>query len=528
MTLSSNLQLNTMIWNNEQRHILNLVKQGKSVFFSGPAGSGKSHLLKTIIQELRRKHNDDNSLGVLSSTGISAINIGGTTLHSYFRIGTGDGNVDDLVLKNRKNKNWLRSKAIIIDEISMVDGVLFDKLEVMARTIRGNELPFGGLQLILSGDFYQLPPVQSSSIYCFESSAWTKCINDSIILKKIYRQKDEKFVGILTEIRNASVSNNTIRLIKKQKDVSFHDDNDDIEPTKLFSRNKDVDDLNNRHLNLLEGEPKIFKGYTTGNEINSEYLVKNSRCPKELKLKTNAQVMLLKNIDTENGLANGLKGIVVGFQKDTEVPMVHFENKSEPMPVSEFQWDYTDPIKNKVTATYNQIPLTLCWACTIHKSQGSTISKLVVDCAGIFSFGQLYVALSRAQTWNKLKIINFRPQHIKTDPKVIAFYDDLNKKQEETELILDDPDKEEEQKAYIIDLTGTAKSKIEAHFGIRNPVATSSQNGIKKQKHNLNDTGIRRNLSTVYDIDGDVIEIVSSKESKNKRKIARPFFPMEN
>eukprot|EP00835_Amoeboradix_gromovi_P005714 NODE_569_length_6602_cov_0.189143.p1 type:complete len:446 gc:universal NODE_569_length_6602_cov_0.189143:4376-5713(+) len=416
-----------MKWNREQQNILNLVKSGKSVFFSGPAGSGKSHLLKAIITELKFKFGDSNLIGVLSTTGISAINIGGITLHSFFRIGTGEDPVDVLIYKNRRNKNWINTRAIIIDEISMLDGQLFDKLEFMAQNIRGpNSGPFGGLQLIVCGDFYQLPPANKNSTYCFESSTWDSCITESVLLKKIYRQKSQAFVDILNEIRNDIAKPRTRALIISQKRVEF-DVTDGIEPTCLFSSNIDVDFINNQKLNELIGETTTFQGKFNGNKLHVEHLIKNSRCPFKLKLKLNAQVMLLKNIDIENGLVNGLKGIVVDLKES--LPLVLFENKSEPILVHPHKFEFTDPLTRRTKATYTQIPLTLCWACTIHKSQGSTISKLIVDCKGIFSYGQLYVALSRAQKWEQLKIVNFNPTHIKTDPKVVKFYERLNRLQ---------------------------------------------------------------------------------------------------
>ena len=459
-----------MIWNAEQNHILQVIKRGDSIFFSGPAGSGKSHLLKKVIQILTSKYGSNNQVAVLSSTGISAVNIGGNTIHSYLRIGTGEEAIENLILRNRKNKNWL-AQAVIIDEISMVDGILFDKLEEMARKLRGNSKPFGGMQLILCGDFYQLPPVNTSAKYCFQSSSWSKCISQSLILQKIYRQKSVYFVNILDEVRNGIVSKATLKLLSNKSEVIF-DMSDKIEPTQLFSRNANVDRINNQKLDELKGNEVVFVGKTTGTKEKANKLVENSRVPFNLKLKINAQVMLLKNIDTINGFVNGLKGIVTSFDPDSGLPLVKWENQIIPSIVTTFEMSQTDPETKKIISTYTQIPISLSWACTIHKSQGSTINKLIVDCEGIFSTGQLYVALSRAKEWDNLKIINFSPHHVKTDVEVINFYNSLTNEQSSMELIKDmytDGDYEQNRGNEATKFGYNAKEKILQHFKIYCP-----------------------------------------------------------
>eukprot|EP00834_Sanchytrium_tribonematis_P003663 NODE_150_length_15491_cov_0.365644.p3 type:complete len:573 gc:universal NODE_150_length_15491_cov_0.365644:8864-10582(+) len=404
--------------NSKQSLILNLVNKGESVFYSGHAGTGKSYLLRKIIANLRQTHFTE--VGVTSSTGISAVNIGGTTLHSYFKIGTGESPIEDLIARNRKNTNWLHTKALIVDEISMIDAALFDKLEQMARELRNNDEPFGGMQLVFVGDFYQLPPVKNDARYCFEADSWKRCMKNSILLNTIYRQTNSKFVSMLNEIRNNKASDETIKLLQRQSSLNICE-KDGIKCTKLYSRNKQVDQLNGVELSKLPGKERTFTGELSGESSLKKFLLQNSRAPLNLPLKVGAQVMLLKNIDPSEGLVNGLKGIVTELEDEDQAPFVKFENGRN-MFVKAQDWTISDPVDKKKTATYSQIPLNLAWACTIHKSQGQTISKLEVDCSGIFTYGQLYVALSRAQDLNNLKIMNFQRKHIKTDPRVSEFY----------------------------------------------------------------------------------------------------------
>ncbi|CAO3621906.1 unnamed protein product [Cunninghamella echinulata] len=293
----------------EQQRVLNMVlNERKSLFFTGSAGTGKSVLLRAIIKSLKDKYKD--GVAVTASTGIAACNISGTTLHSFSGIGLGNEELEKLKAKvisnKRANERWLQTKVLIIDEISMVDGELFDKLEGLARIIRGSNAPFGGIQLIVTGDFFQLPPVNQhrDCIFTFESKTWSKVISSTVMLTHVFRQKDQKFVGILNEMRLGKLSEEAIQLFKSL-DRSLPEST--IEPTELYPLRRQVEMSNNTRLEALKGDYKSFSAVDTGDKTKVEWCI----APATIRLKKSAQVMLLKNFDSK--LVNGSLGVVVGF-----------------------------------------------------------------------------------------------------------------------------------------------------------------------------------------------------------------------
>lgn len=325
-----------IVLSGEQEYVLQLATGGQSLFYTGSAGTGKSVLLRSIIKSLKQKH-EKGHVAVTASTGLAACNIGGITLHSFAGVGLGDGTVSALMKKIRRNKKaysrWCLVKVLIIDEISMIDGVFLNKLDSISKTLRKNNKPFGGIQLIVCGDFYQLPPVNKvkptnqmsfngqniveESIFAFESQAWKDTIKCTIILKEVFRQKgDQRFIDMLNDMRNGKVNNETIAEFKR---LSRKLDNPDgIEPAELFSTRYEVENANNTRLNLLKGESQIFKAIDSGSlPIDQRQTVLNNfLAPQKLFLKKNAQVMCIKNFDET--LVNGSLGQVINFMdRDT-------------------------------------------------------------------------------------------------------------------------------------------------------------------------------------------------------------------
>ncbi|CUM56142.1 unnamed protein product [Debaryomyces fabryi] len=325
-----------IVLSGEQEYVLQLATNGQSLFYTGSAGTGKSVLLRSIIKSLKKKH-EKGDVAVTASTGLAACNIGGITLHSFAGVGLGDGNVSALLKKVRRNKKaysrWCLVKVLIIDEISMIDGVFLNKLDSIAKTLRRNNKPFGGIQLIVCGDFYQLPPVNKvkptkqmsidgldfieESIFAFESQAWKDSIRCTIILKEVFRQKgDQTFIDMLNDMRNGKVNNDTIAEFKR---LSRKLENPDgIEPAELFSTRYEVENANNTRLNLLKGESQIFKAIDSGSlpTDQRQTVLNNFLAPQKLFLKKNAQVMCIKNFDET--LVNGSLGQVVNFMdRDT-------------------------------------------------------------------------------------------------------------------------------------------------------------------------------------------------------------------
>lgn len=300
----------------EQEYVLQLAKNGQSIFFTGSAGTGKSVLLKSIIKGLKKMYRPEE-VAVTASTGLASCNIGGITLHSFAGIGLGRGNEGELfkhVKKNKKAKRrWKTIKVLIIDEVSMIDGELFSKLDFIARNIRNSSEPFGGIQLIVCGDFYQLPPVPQDVggikqfSFIFESHAWQTAIKSSIILKEVFRQKgDQTFIDMLNELRTGIVSNETEREFRRlSRPLQCQAG---IVPTELYATRNEVHYANETKLRAIGEQEVLFESIDSALNQN---LLNNFLAPQELRLKKSAQVMCVKNFD--DTLVNGSLGQVIDF-----------------------------------------------------------------------------------------------------------------------------------------------------------------------------------------------------------------------
>jgi ATP-dependent DNA helicase PIF1 len=374
------------------------------------------------------------------------------------------------VKKVRRNpiakKRWLQTKCLIIDEISMVDGDLFDKLSQIGRTIRNNGRPWGGIQLIITGDFFQLPPVPESGSreikFAFEAATWNTSIDHTIGLTEVFRQRDPVFAGMLNEMRLGAISLNTVKLFKSlERPLTF---DDGIDMAELYPMRHQVENSNLSRLRALPGKSEIFECIDTGDEKVRDKLLSNMMAPKSLELKVNAQVMLIKNLDEY--LVNGSLGKVIGFSdertyelsggggsSDTEMDermakakrkLAAFSRDSDhssaiKYPVVRFsgvdgttrdilcqpeEWKVELP-NGEVQAKRSQLPLILAWALSIHKAQGQTLERVKVDLGKIFEKGQAYVALSRATTQEGLQVRNFDKSKVMAHPRVCSFYKQL-------------------------------------------------------------------------------------------------------
>jgi ATP-dependent DNA helicase PIF1 len=426
----------------EQRQVYDLIMNGKSVFVTGSAGTGKSYLLGRVIEAL-----PEETTFVTASTGLAAANIGGVTIHSFAGIGLGQGTVEQLLSYIRKRPvyvdRWQNVTHLVIDEVSMLSAELWDKLELIARTLRRNEKPFGGIQLVVCGDFLQLPPVNKSgasqNLFCFLADSWEKCFDVKIELKEIYRQTNQEFVDILNQIRFGQPSASTCDRLKKclvQSTKSLVDKkNKDDESkgggkddgcvlTRLYATNRNVDVENERQLKALSGDAVVFTAKNKGKPGSMDQCA----APVKLHLKIGAQVILLKNLDQEQGLVNGSRGVVDRFELSKKspgmkVPVVRFANGLVKMIELE-RWDIK--CGDKVVGTRKQIPLQLAWAITIHRSQGMTLDGATIALADCFETGQAFVALSRLKSLDKLHLLSFDPKKIKAHPLAVKYHQNLN------------------------------------------------------------------------------------------------------
>ncbi len=412
----------------DQKIVLEEACGGYSIFYSGEAGTGKTFLLNEIITVLQSYWGKEN-VGVTSSTGISAVDINGMTIHSWAGMGLGE-DLAHVIVQNMSRdakERWRRVRVLIIDEISMISGVFFDKLDRIARIIKKNETePFGGIQVITCGDFYQLEAINAKTEgLCFQSSVWPQLFKTQLMLTTPFRQmSDPRYGELLNSIRQGKLSDEHIKMLTSR--IKQPEELEKIEgATRLLPFVEAVSRINNKRLSELPGEAHTFKGsgthaYRCENILKN--LKKNCRPPEELTLKVGAAVMLVVNEKVEEGLCNGLCGVVTSFSK-TGYPLVTFPSlKNRIQEISPHKWVYKDDTGKKILATYSQVPLDLAWAMTIHKSQGATLDKVAVD-LNVFAKGQAYVALSRTRTLDGLNINHLPPiDKLLPNPDVVKFY----------------------------------------------------------------------------------------------------------
>ena len=404
---------------------------GRNLFITGPGGTGKSFLLRVIMYYCKTKQ---LAFGLTATTGVAASLIGGVTIHSWAGIGTGEDTVDKLIQKiNNKfplKKKWLTTKILIIDEISMLSEDLLDKLNTIAKTIKCRNKPFGGMQLIFTGDFCQLPPVNGQ--FAFHSNAWKEINPNMIHLTKQHRQseEDKMFSDILNEIRMGRLSPEGLDVLRT-REVAEMNDTGDLKPTILYPHRAEVESINHRELSNLPGDPMryISNDYYFESEAdeasgkikqipdNLKFIV-NFRNQQQIDLKVGAQVMLTANLDTTIGMVNGARGVITGIGQT----YVMVKWAVGPTPYDTLHYNAEKIQVGEKIFYRSQIPLILAWALTIHKIQGSTLDLVVADLRKAFEFGQVYVALSRVKNLKGLNLLGFNPEKIKCHPDVLKFY----------------------------------------------------------------------------------------------------------
>jgi len=398
----------------------------KNICLTGPAGTGKSFCVNLLFKFLNEMQ---IFYGKTATTGVAALNISGVTIHSWSGMGLADENgmaLLDKVSSNYKASGRIKSaKVLVVDEISMAKSDLLDKLDISCQYIRNNGKPFGGIQVIFVGDFLQLPPVFThfeKEVFAFESQAWKDAGITMVHLTEIVRQHDEpEFAKFLNEVRMGTCKDYSI--IDECIDRVFPDDG--IVPVKLFCKNVDVDNYNEMELKIV-APLKRYYSTDAGGDQWAKFFEKNCRAPASLELKVGAQVMLLKNIDMEQGLVNGSVGVVTEMLPD--VVEVRFSTGDVHMiepkkwEVRQIEDDGLGGMKPVVVASRTQIPLKLAWALTTHKSQGQTLDRAEINVGEAFANGQVYVALSRVRNLKSLRLNKFHPNKITVNKKCLDFY----------------------------------------------------------------------------------------------------------
>uniref|UniRef100_A0A6C0I3Y4 AAA+ ATPase domain-containing protein n=1 Tax=viral metagenome TaxID=1070528 RepID=A0A6C0I3Y4_9ZZZZ len=472
----------------EQEEALEKFKNGENLFITGPGGTGKTKLISHFVEHIQ---STKKVVPVCAMTGCAALllNCNARTLHSWSGIKLARGDHDSVVASVLKNKHavklWKQASGLIVDEVSMLSKKLFDILEEIARRVKKSAQPFGNMQVIFTGDFYQLPPVGTdgepdTSQFCFESSKWSSVFRpeNHIELVTMFRQSDPEYIAILQQIRRGSLDEEKRQVLQSYVKREFvEEEHNGCIPTKLFPLRAQADYVNNTMFAKIKESEVVFEmvkrnncrayldnekpipkdillacSHLTAKEIDYEMsqMVAQSPAPQMLRIKKGAAVMCVMNLDMENGICNGSQGVVIDIN-GAGLPIVKFSNgltKTIGM-----QWWQSEDFP---TIAIGQVPLALAWAMTIHKIQGATVDMAEMDLGnGIFECGQTYVALSRIKSLNGLYLSAFHAQRIRANAKVTEFYQQMSSYKVESE----EKEKEKEKEKRESEEKGESEKK---------------------------------------------------------------------
>ncbi len=403
----------------KQKEALRILEAGHNVLLTGPAGSGKTFLLNQYSAYLKKK---GIGVAITASTGIAATHIGGRTIHSWAGIGIKDSlsqrDLQSLAKKAYLKKQFEKTEVLIIDEISMLHAHRLDMVNQVCQVLKKNFLPFGGLQVVLSGDFFQLPPISpgnEEAEFVYKAQVWPEMDIRVCYLEEQHRQNDEKMTRILGSLRRDEVGAETIALLQNR----IKERPKGISPVRLFTHNVDVDRINNQELDLIEAEAHVYHMTSSGDKKLVTTLQKSCLAPSDLVLKKGALVMFVKNKFKEERAVyvNGTTGVVVAFD-EYNFPIVSLRSGEE-IVVGPDSWTIDDD--DKILARINQLPLRLAWAISVHKSQGMTLEAAEIDLSRSFGYGMGYVALSRLSSLAGLYLLGINDMAYKLDPQVFAF-----------------------------------------------------------------------------------------------------------
>lgn len=475
----------------EQEYALQKFEEGENLFITGPGGTGKTTLIHYFKESAERRGLKEQ---VCAMTGCAALllNCKARTLHSWSGIKLAKGKIEDIisgVVRSSKTvKTWRDTKILIVDEVSMMSLKIFELLFFLGKRIRRDQRPFGGIQVIFTGDFYQLPPVGNANEpetqrFCFESEYWqqTFTMDNHIQLTTMFRQKDPIYQSVLLSIRKGAITQEQIELLEKHVNRKYNqEENHGCIPTKLFPIKSRVEHYNQIMFDSLPGEINDYsytsmtncRSYLDGTnrlissndlqrcaaltykeqQLEIEALLNNSSCPQQLVLKKGACVMCTFNLELESGICNGSLGIIQDFntKQGIKIPVVRFSNGI----IREISPQYWQS-EEYPTIAISQIPLCLSWALTIHKIQGATLPMADMDIGrNVFEYGQTYVALSRVKSLDGLYLSGFSPKNIRANQIVTRFYSSIPEVEYEIEY-----ENEEEEKT--IDNSNNTDKELE-------------------------------------------------------------------
>ena len=482
-----------------QSEALDILKMGHSIFLTGAAGTGKTFVLNQYINYLK-----SHSIypAITASTGIAATHIGGQTIHSWSGIGVYEKldrwTLDKLEQNEKLYKRYTEVKVLIIDEISMLHASRLDMVNTLFKKFRGNSLPFGGIQIIFCGDFFQLPPVvkkfgdeapDESKEFAYNSTAWKELNPVICYLEENYRQEDQKLTKILNDIRFEREPekifeelHSRVQDIEEEIDIDTNEEMFGGDVLKLYTHNVDVDSINiQKYVSLSSAEEHTYEMQSSGKKNLVENLKNNCLAPEILDLKIGTKVIFVKN-DKNKEYQNGTLGEVVGFDI-SNMPMVKTFSGKE-INVGLETWQYLND-DGKVLAEISQVPLRYAWAITVHKSQGMTLDAASIDLSKAFGSGMGYVALSRVRKFESIKLVGISPDALKINKSVVmqdkVFREKANRASLALEKYLNDdrtPKKEliKKQEEFILACDGelTTHEVVEEKFEKKEKIKTSS------------------------------------------------------
>lgn len=431
-----------------QQEAFDILKLGHNVYLTGSAGSGKTFLLNKYIKYLKDQKVE---VGITASTGIAATHMQGVTIHSWSGLGIRDTlstkDLRELTKKRYLNKRLAHAKVLIIDEVSMLHSFQLDLVDKICRSFKQNSMPFGGLQVVLSGDFFQLPPVSKNGQepqFVNQSEIWSKMNLKVCYLDEQYRHQDSQLIKILNEIRTNKVKNNTLKLLESRNNKTVTGFSD---LTKLYTHNIDVDAINNQKLKVIDGKTYCYNMRSSGSKVLAEILKNSCLAPVELFLKKGAIVMFVKN-NFEQGYVNGTMGKIEGFD-ESGFPIVKTISGRH-IVAAPTSWIIEEDGFAK--AEIVQIPLRLAWAITVHKSQGMSLDAAEIDLSKSFEKGMGYVALSRVRSLAGIKLKGINKLALQVNQEILRFDAQLNK-MSQTAIVefnrLSQQDKQQRQKDFL-------------------------------------------------------------------------------
>jgi len=440
-----------------QSQALSILKTGVNVFLTGEPGSGKTYVINKYVKYLR-------GLGIepaiTASTGIAATHIGGMTIHSWSGIGIKDKlnkkALNKIVRSGYIAKRVRKAKVLIIEEVSMLTGNTLTMVDKVCRAIKQNAMPFGGMQVIFAGDFFQLPPVVKRSVdessqtalidelstrFAYDSPAWAEASPTVCYLTEQHRQDDGNFLAMLSAIRRNMFDEDHLSHLETRR-IERHKAPPNI--PKLYSHNANVDFTNDGILAKLPGKPHEFTMSGFGEYGLVASLKRGCLSPETLLLKVGATVMFTKN-NRKEGFVNGTLGTVEGFNKENGSPIIKLRSGRKII-VEPMDWSVEE--NSKIRATITQLPLRLAWAITVHKSQGMNMDEAVMDLSGVFEFGQGYVALSRIRRLSGLHILGWNQRALQVHPEILSKDEGFKTASNSAEMMLSNFSPNEIKKKY--------------------------------------------------------------------------------